>query len=126
MYFIIVDDSVVDGRRIQGELNMDAIYTALSSLATPSGASYTFITDTDALSSAVPVSECFKHAIQGPVVREDWHKFETSIKSGLFSVNAGKVHACTNSILYTLLAISKTVCNTIIISHYILIPSTMA
>ncbi len=109
---------MVDGRRIQGELNMDAMYTALSSLATPSGASYTFITDADALLSAVPVSECFKQAIQGPVVREDWHKFETSIMTGLFSVNAGKVYSYTHSVM-------KTVCNTKTIIHYILVPSIM-
>ncbi len=81
---------MVDGRRIQGELNMDAIYTSLSALNTPSGSTYTFITDVDVQLAAVPVSECFTQAIQGPVVREDWQKFETSIKAALISVNAGK------------------------------------
>lgn len=89
VYYVVEDQTVIDGRRIQGDLNMTKIYSAVSSVTLPNGEYLSPITDEDLLSKAVPVHECYRQAVHSTVVKQDYAKFESSIKKSLIETAPG-------------------------------------
>ena len=93
VYYIVKDGAVIDGRRIESEVNMTKIRSAVSTVVQPNRQHISPIADEEALTSAVPVDECYKHAVRSAVVEQDYVLFETSIKNALMKTSSG-VTAC--------------------------------
>ena len=70
---------------------MTKIYSAVSSVILPNGEYISLITDEEVLSKAVKVHECYKQAVHSIVVKEDYPKFEASIKKSLIQTAPGEL-----------------------------------
>ena len=89
VFYIVKDDTVIDGRRIESEVNMTKIRSAVSTVVQPNRQHLSPITDEEALTSAVAVEECYRHAVRGVVVEQDYVLFEASIKDALMKTSSG-------------------------------------
>ena len=89
VYYIVKEDAVIDGRRIESEVNMTKIHSAVSTVIQPNGQHLSPVADEEALASAVAVDECYRHAVSGVVVEQDYVLFEASIKNALMKISSG-------------------------------------
>ena len=89
VFYIVKDGAVIDGRRMESEVNMTKIRSAVSTVVQPNRQHISPIAHEDALTFAVAVDECYKHAVRGVVVEQDYVLFENSIKKALIKTSLG-------------------------------------
>ena len=89
VYYIVKDGAVIDGRRIESEVNMTKIRSAVSTVVQPNRQHLNPIADEETLTHATAVDECYKHAVRGVVVKQDYALFEASIKNALMKSSSG-------------------------------------
>ena len=91
VYYIVKDGAVIDGRRIEGELNMTKIHSAVATVIQPNREYLHIISLENELSNAIAVDECYRQAVYGAVLQDDYAQLEDSIKAAVLETSPGEI-----------------------------------